>query len=302
MLPAWEAPAQERLDAALAQVGRARTGEVQVHRAWGRSCTQTTMTDAGKVWIKHDYGLPPGEAVVLRELAQRWPSRVPEVVVTYGGAVVMEPLPGRELQPDDPVETWTRTAAALGELLAGEAVHVESWLAAGVRDRRPHAWRPAVEQLLESPVLERLSADERRQLDGFVPDFIERYEAGFVSPPCFIHQDSGCCNIHIGDQGPVFFDWSDVVVGHPTFSCDRLLDQVPREHHAAVIDAFLEPLGLGLEEFRAMRRSNVLHEVLRYHDELCCLAEQDQIHINLSNSVVSQLRVLMRHEASQGAR
>lgn len=299
MLSAWEAPALERLDAALARVGRPRTGPVQVHRAWGRSCTQTTTTEAGTLWIKHDYGLPPGEPVVLAELAQRWPGRVPKVVATYEGAVVMEQLPGSELQPDAPVEVWVQTAAALAELLAGEAARVPHWLALGVRDRRAPAWRPAVEQLLESPVLARLSAEERRQLDGLVPDFIGRYEDGFASVPCLIHQDSGCCNIHIDERGPVFFDWSDVVVGHPTFSCDRLLDQVPREHHQAVIDAFLVPLDLGLEEFRAMRRSNVLHEVLRYHDELGYLDEQDKAHVNLSKSVVAQLRVLMRHEASQ---
>ena len=48
-------------------------------------------------------------------------------------------------------------------------------------------------------------------------------------------------------------------------------------------------------EFAAMRRSNVLHEVLRYHDELAWLEPEEPIHAALANSVRSQLRVLVEH-------
>lgn len=94
----------------------------------------------------------------------------------------------------------------------------------------------------------------------------------------------------------MFFDWADVVVGHATFSCDRLLDQVPRERHEAVITAFIEPLGHTIDEFRAMLRSNVLHEVLRYHDELSHIATDDPALASLARSVCSQIRVLVEHE------
>ena len=90
--------------------------------------------------------------------------------------------------------------------------------------------------------------------------------------------------------------WADVVVGHPVFSCDRLLDQVPAAFQESVVGAFLEPLGTTLEALRAMRRSNVLHEVLRYHDELAYIAAEDAMHSSLAGSVKSKLRVLVEHE------
>ena len=96
-------------------------------------------------------------------------------------------------------------------------------------------------------------------------------------------------------------DWADVVVGHATFSGDRFLDQVPPENADAVIDAFCAPLSLDREEWRQMRRSNVLHEVLRYHDELAYLDEEDTAHASLSNSVRSQLVVLLDHEDRRAA-
>ena len=291
--PEWEASMGERRDAALQAAGRERTGPVEIRKSWARARVEFMPTEQGPVWVKYGYRLPPGEEQVLDRLAKRWGHRVPEVIATWPGGVAMAPLRGRELKSEDPLEQWISTATALGELAAGEAAQVEDWLAIGVRDRRRECWRPALERLLESPVLHELDKPFLAQLHGLVPDFIDRYEQAFQSPATLIHQDSGCCNVHITDEGPQFFDWSDVVIGHPTFSCDRLLDQAPRERHDAIIEAFLDPLPMKREEFNAMRRSNVLHEVLRYHDELDFIPPANQVHRNLSNSVRSQLRVLV---------
>lgn len=296
----WHERALDDIDAALAAVGTSRTGEVQRINCWGRSCVHTAPTNAGELWIKHGYRLPPGEERVLPVLSSRWPGRVPSVVATWSGGVAMEALRGRELVVSDPVDTWIEAARAIAEIEAGETRHIDEWLALGVRDRRPHRWAHDVEALLESDVVRGL---EREVLAGFerlLPDFIERYPAAFESPATLVHQDSGCCNIHVGDGGPVIFDWADVVVGHAVFSCDRLLDQVPEDYREDVIAAFLEPLGCGRDEFDALRRSNVLHEVLRYHDELEYLRPGDPARESLGGSVQSQLRVLVAHESSRG--
>lgn len=294
--PGWHEDAVAKLDAQLALSARPRTGPVEVVKSWARSCVQVAPTQEGKVWVKHSYGLPPGEEKVLERLAQRWADKLPGIVATWEGAVAMAPLPGRELKETDPVEEWINTARSLGELAAGEEAHAEEWLALGVRDRRPTAWPETVELLLESPTLDKLEPDVRGNFESLVPDFVSRYEDAFQASPTLVHQDSGCCNVHISDGGPIFFDWADVVVGHPTFSCDRLLDQPPHEYHEPIIEAFLEPLQLTREEFRAMRRSNVLHEVLRYHDELSYITPDDPAHVSLSKSVCSQIRVLVEHE------
>ena len=66
-----------------------------------------------------------------------------------------------------------------------------------------------------------------------------------------------------------------------------------------MIEAFCAPLNLSREEFQAMRRSNVLHEVLRYHDELAYLAEDDPAFASLSASVRSQIGVLVEFESKR---
>ena len=75
---------------------------------------------------------------------------------------------------------------------------------------------------------------------------------------------------------------------------------MPAEAVDGVVAAFCEPLDLDRQAFDALRRSNVLHEVLRYHDELEHLAPDDPVHANLSRSVCSQLEVLVAHEERQG--
>lgn len=297
--PDWAAHADAASRAALTAAGRPPTGPIQTRKAWGRSCIRMAPTGAGEVWIKHGYRLPPGEERVLAPLATRWAHRLPGVVTTWDGAVALDPLPGRELSPDDPSPAWIDTARALGEITAGERSHAREWLDLGVRDRRPAAWPATVSGLAESPVLDALDPAIRDDLERLLPDLVTRYVDAFASPATLVPQDPGCCNVHITDAGPMLFDWADVVVGHPVFACDRLLDQAPREIHEAVIDAFRAPLALPAEEFRAMRRSNVIHEVIRYHDELAYLADDDPLRASLAGSVCSQLRVLVEFETSR---
>ena len=286
---------------ALTTAGRAPREAATVIRRWGRSSTETIECDGGLLWLKFSYRLPPGEEVVLSQLAPRWPELVPTPVATWSGGLALEPLGGAELSDSDPLERWCSAAEALGTIAAGERAHADEWLALGVRDRRPAAYRRAVEALPDSPVVQAMPDPDRRRLDHWLPDFIERFETGFQAAPTLVHQDSGNCNIHVRDDGLVVFDWADVVVGHAVFSGDRLLDQVPTDRADAVIDAFCGPLSLDREEWRQMRRSNVLHEVLRYHDELAYLDEEDTARESLSNSVRSQLKVLIDHEDRRAA-
>ena len=297
--PTWQARAEAESQAALSAAGRPVTGPARVVQATVRACIRRVPTAGGEVWIKHAYALPPREERVLEVLASRRPERLPSVVAVWPGAVATDPLPGVELSESAPLEDWTAVAAALGALLAEEVGHVDAWLELGVRDRRPVHWAPAVEALLESPVVTALDADVLAGLRAFAPEFIHRYVEAWTGPATLVSQDSGCCNIHITDEGPIFYDWSDVVIGHPVFSCDRLLDQAPAGSPDAIIAAFSDPLGLAREDYDAIRRSAVLHEVLRYHDELAYLAPGDGSYETLHAAVQSQLRVLVEFEAAR---
>ncbi|MFT4627771.1 MAG: hypothetical protein ACI8PZ_006458 [Myxococcota bacterium] len=290
--PQWD-PRPEII-AHLTAAGRPPIGDAVCTKAWGRSCIHRVPTADGTVWVKHTYRLPPGEERVLAALSPRWPRHVPTVVATWDRAVAMLQLPGPELTPKHRASDWVATATRLGEITAGERRHAAEWLALGVRDRRPGAWARAVTAMLASPVAEALDAPVRRVLDAALATLIARYAEGFGTAT-LVPQDSGCCNVALGRDGPVLFDWSDVVVGDPVYACDRLLDQTPAAMRDAVIDAFLGPLRRTVASFKAARRLNVLHEALRYHDELAWLAPDDPAHASLTASVQSQLTVVSRH-------
>ncbi len=122
--------------------------------------------------------------------------------------------------------------------------------------------------LAESDALSVMPPEPRAELDLRWDEWDLRYAASLFGAATLVHQHSGNCNTHVTDDGPVLFDRSDVVGGHPDLSCDRFLDQTPSSARERVIAAFCKSARLQRPEFDAMRRSNVLHEVLRAHDEL----------------------------------
>lgn len=290
----WIARTEREIDAALQAVDRPRTGPLESFKSWGRACIRVAPTADGPVWIKHAYRLPPGEDVVMATLATRWADRLPTLVTTFPGAIAMDPLPGQELTPAHPAEVWIHVAQCLGEMLATEREHVAAWLDAGVRDRRPEAWADTLDAFLSSPVAQATSPDIRTRIDTVRDELIDDYAALFGDVATLVPQDSGCCNIHVGDR-VVFYDWADVIIGHPFFSCDRLLDQTPRAIHGDVIDACAGAFGVRTDDFVAIRRFNVLHEAIRYHDELAYLDPEDPIATNLANAARSQLEVAITH-------
>jgi hypothetical protein len=297
--PTWKARARLRVDEALDAVGRPRVGPAKARVLTGRSWIETLPTEAGILWIKHGYRLPPGEEQILEILTPRWPQQLPKVVTTWEGGVAMKALPGVVLPEDATAEVWASAATGLAELSVVESAHVPEWLEVGVRDRRPDMWQAAVLSLLQSQIIADLDDTVRLEFESFVPEFISRYVDAFQGPPTLVHQDSGCCNIHITDAEPVFFDWADVIIGSPVFSCDRLLDKVPAPYQEAVIKAFLAPLNMEREDFNAMRRSNVLHEILRYHDELAFLIPGNETHTILAGAVKSQIENLTTFESGR---
>lgn len=295
-LEEWHDRAEAQIQNELASVGRAAIGRPTLSRLTGRSCIYTVPTARGLCWIKYSYRLPPGEEIILKELAPQFPANMPTVIATWPGAVATAALPGAELLPENPLADWVSAAQAIATLEAAQTAHVGKWLELGVRDRRPEAWRPAVDSLLQDLVTLDLELDMLRRFEALTPRFKEQYEAAFQHPPTLVSQDSGCCNIHITPGEVVLFDWADVVIGHPVFSCDRLMDQTPDAYREPVIGAFCEALSLSRAEFDAMRRSNVLHEILRYNDELHYIPTSDPLHGLLANAVKSQTRVLVEFE------
>ncbi len=272
-------------------------GRVLSRRDTGRSTVMCLGTEQGSLWIKCGYALPPGEEMVIARLATQWAQNLPKVLASWRGGFAMAPMGGRALDVEDGRAVWRDAATLLGAIQGSEKANVETWLELGVRDRRPQGFAAAMERLLASPVLMELDAASRRGLERGMPRAIDWFAKHFQAEASLVPQDSGCCNIQVSDGRPILHDWADVVVGHPAFSCDRLLDQAPAEWHEALIAAFAEAVGCSASEIASMRRLNVLHEALRYHDELAYVEPGSETHTRLQAASVSQLRVMVEHSS-----
>jgi hypothetical protein len=101
-------------------------------------------------------------------------------------------------------------------------------------------------------------------------------------PASVVQQDFRHNNIVLSGETYIFYDWSDIVIGHPFFSCCRFLDYVQyapqspgglslEERKRLIADAYLEPwtriLSPG-ELRRALeltRRLNPVYVAIRRH-------------------------------------
>jgi len=277
------------------ELGRTWDGSILSRVDTGRSTVLCLATEQGPLWLKCGYALPPREEVVLSKLAPRWSEHLPTVLASWHGGFAMAPMRGRALDVQHGLGVWREAAALLGTVQRTEQDHTEAWLSLGVRDRRPEGFAAAMQRLLSSATVALLDADTRQRLAQGMPRAIDWFAQHFQCRASLVPQDSGCCNIQVSGGRLILHDWADVVVGHPAFSCDRLLDQAPADWHKDIIAAFAEAVGFSVQEFTSMRRLNVLHEALRYHDELAHIEPGNPSYQKLQTASSSQLRVVVQH-------
>ena len=237
------------------------------------------LEDGEKRWFfKEDRSHGPSEAAVLSRLVDRRPSAIAVVAALdegFGWSLTCDA--GPILRVEDDTRTWCAAVRQLGELQVAEAEHVAAWRALGCRDLTRGGLRRAVGELLAA-ALPDLASDVCEVLDTLMPriDAACALLAADPVPDSLVHRDVVLENVAVSDHGPVLLDWSDVVVGHPFFACDRLLDAcwTDRARKEAVIDAYLAAFE-GMADRDALRRSfdavlflRVVYEGVRWMDEV----------------------------------
>jgi hypothetical protein len=207
---------------------------------------------------------------VILALAERWPAAVPDIVAadldrrwmlmrdfgprTLPGQPVhtgpsrapVRPPAGRMRRRPLPAGARSISRPAPGNATGGDR-HALG------RHRR-NASRPAG-----------LTVAELAALRALAPRLIEKLSrlAGYAVPASIVQQDFRPENVALTDACPVFFDWSDTVIGHPFFALTRFLNFVPRDDGAARRRARrppavggVEPSARLLETFELVRQLN----------------------------------------------
>lgn len=230
---AWRAEAVAWLDAALAERGATRTGEVEQPRVRPWATVLTAPTTAGRVWLKAsgpETAFEAGLCLVLRDVAPEWvldplaadPDRG-WVLLPDGGPVL-----GGADGLDDALVAYARLQRRL-------APHVDRLLAAGVVDMRP--------AVLPERLLDAVAAVRGPLPAAFTDGTAARLVANWATelaasplPASLDHNDLHGENVLSSGPTPRFYDWGDSVVAHPFAAALHPLGAIRAELGAAAAE------------------------------------------------------------------
>jgi hypothetical protein len=301
-------------------------------RSWVARLSLAPVAEHADLFLKVDRILPPAEAVVLARLAPRWPDHIaPLLAVDESRGWSISHDVGAHGLDGATTADWQRVVDRFARIQRDSGQSAEAWIALGCRDRRGARLLAAIDGLL-TDCAPALSREDRQTLDGQRP----RIEAACADlaedglAPALVHQDLVPVNIVLRESAgtsavgsavgsavetagepervPVFLDWSDTVVGHPFFGCDRLLDacwsDAPRK--AAVIDAYLAAFEGAAEperlraSFQRVLQLRVLYEGVRWRDEIAALDPTDPQAERLRADQLVGLRMMAEFARKQG--
>ena len=258
---------------------------IEQHRVWGRSTVLRVEADGESLWFKQSYGLPPGEGAALAQ-AQRVESRLvlPGVVSAEGSRVLMRPLAGVPLL-ESPDSCWARAIADIVQFQ--QAAEPAPWQALGVRGSQDWPARLAT-----------LFRDYDMPLE-LAEEMTPRFDDPGLLPLGVLPQDLGPCNLRWLGERAQAYDWSDVRIGDPGMVLDRFLNECDTPaRREAVTESWLSAWGPeGEAAWAATRRCALLHEAVRFDDELPWLDEDAPLALRLRALIRSQLLRLQEHHA-----
>lgn len=219
-------------DAAIASLGRARSGPPQQVRTWNLSSLWRLPTEEGACWLKV---VPPFFAHEGAVLAHLDPSTVPPLLAAAGPRILVAEVPGPDRYgASGPilVEMVERLVALQAQWIGQE----DALISLGAPD-----WRAGPLTGLLAPLVDRsapaLAPDTSASLDALVAGLAERFVAVAACglPDTLVHGDFHRGNLRGPEGSLVLLDWGDCGAGQP------MLDQA----------AFLE--GLDPEDVPAVR-------------------------------------------------
>lgn len=229
--PGWFAKADHWIQFQLDSLGIQVTGSLEQFRVgWPSSCLLRIATNLGWIYFKAGYGEPPGEAILLREMADIWPD------------VVFKPLAidaernwllnidfFSQGESGRNVQLLPSFAAAMGRMQVQSSKHLDQFQALGCKDQSLEKMIAFCEQPEASFTRLQeggggLNEQELSQLKKVFEQWIKecRELADIGLPMALVHPDFRDDNlVKTGDDYRVI-DWSDTVIAHPFMVLGRI--------------------------------------------------------------------------------
>ena len=210
-------------------------------RNWGISCVLRTRSFTGSLYLKAASTRPlfAREAVVVQELAARYPTHMPLPVAMdphQNWLLLADAGPDLRSTPDSQV--WAEALYTFGRLQRMTATQVDDLLGLGCRDRRLETMLAHLESLVHgAEVAAQLQADEQARLRHLMPQLIAMGHAlaDYRVPYTLVHGDLHPGNIARHQGSYRFFDWTDACIAHPFFDVLPMLFTVQALPDAASV-------------------------------------------------------------------
>lgn len=220
-------------DAALAAIGRPRTGPAIQIKTWNLSSILRLPTAEGDVWCK---SVPPflgHEGAIIALVGAYEPTLVPPLLAsdTPTGTVLLGDVPGTD-EWEAPESRLHLMVRLLVRLQALWLARIDELLAAGLPDWRAPSLIGRVEALVSrSEVRAQLEPHELRSLDVVTERLPERLAAldACGIPETLVHGDFHPGNWRFDGHSLVLLDWGDSGVGHPMLDLSAFEERVPDE-------------------------------------------------------------------------
>jgi aminoglycoside phosphotransferase (APT) family kinase protein len=290
----WLDEAEAWIDESLRARGAARIGRVeQVKAGWAGSCVLRVPVAGGTFHFKAGRAEAPSESQIVTRLATAWPTAMPEVVAADHdqGWMLMTSSHGRPLA-EATIDDAAEAAGLMGRIALTTVDEIDDWRSIGCRHITVTDTVDVFQRLIEA-----IDAADGPGRDDGLGELVAllprvRHLAADVAshriPDCLVHVDFRSGNVIVGATGPVIFDWSDAMIGHPFFNLQRFLDYMPTppgaerdvvqlgrsldRQRTRVCEAFVEPFARFapvphlLELAAATRLLNPFFQAVRWSD------------------------------------
>ena len=223
---AWLAQAHAWIDARLAALGLARTGDIEQPHVTAWSTVLRVPTVGGPVWFKANHGPLEHEAALVDLLAARAPDRVQALLAcdTQRGWLLMSDA-GERLRElvtvEQSLHRWFEVLDSTARIQLALEHDVEARFALGVPDLRLQTLPATYDTLMDQ-----IDSGPRFRQAGALVRSLARDLAAYGIRETVQHDDLHDGQVFVRDGRHWIMDWGDACVSHPFFTLAVTLEGV----------------------------------------------------------------------------
>lgn len=274
----WHQAALDWLDANLPPSHDGQPWQVSQIRSWSISSVWRVTSAGTRLYFKTSPRYFASEVAVTLDVADRFPSASPSVVVAQpeSGWMLMQDLGDITLATTDSAEMWHDTMKTIAMVQHGYAGRLSEMERLGIERRTTEGIVETLVNWTDDPtgVGIRLFGEENEAALRRLLPSVGRIESMARAlrelgiPPTLEHGDLDATNVFIRNGSPVLMDWSDACVSHPFFTP---LTPAQARRHPELVDTYLRkwtsyaPLESLRRGFEVAKPLVALESAFHYH-------------------------------------